>query len=279
MMRVVEGTIPERAQAGLKDSWKARGYFLACSCFPSDDLTVAALGADARTGAIIAGLRRLSHDVLRVDLRCDEPFEYRAGQYLTLFREDGLSRSYSIANPPADDTLELHVRRVPNGLMSGWLFEEASVGTRVQVMGPSGDCFYVPGREEQPILLVGTGTGLAPLYGILRDAVARKHHGPIHLFHGAVRAEGLYLREELSSLASENGNIAYLPTVLEGEAQDGLAVGAVDQAVLTAFAKPAGFRAYLCGDPTLVKSLKKRLYLAGMNMRDIYADAFLPSAA
>ena len=268
MLRAVEGPVPERAQAGLKDSWKARGYFLACSCSPSSDLTVSEIGAEARVPATIAAFHPLSHDVLRVDLRCDQPFEYRAGQYITLVREDGLSRSYSIASLPGERALELHVRRIPNGRMSGWLFDESPVGAHVRILGPSGDCFYVSGKEQQPMLLIGTGTGLAPLYGILRDAIGLGHQGPIHLFHGAMRPEGLYLREELESLARQNVNVTYIPTLEP-----------IDQTVLKQFPKLAGFRAYLCGDPAIVQSLKKKLFLAGMALRDIQADAFLPSVA
>src|SRR5688500_5699524 len=71
LMRAAQGQVPARAQAGLKDSWKAQGYFLSCVCLPDTDLEVTHVGDDAQLGATIAALDFLSPDVLRVRLRCD----------------------------------------------------------------------------------------------------------------------------------------------------------------------------------------------------------------
>jgi NAD(P)H-flavin reductase/ferredoxin len=278
LMRAADGVVPGRAQAGLKDSWKAQGYFLACVCRPDSDLTVAPAGADVQLGATITALDLLSHDVLRVRLHCDTRLDFRAGQYVTIVREGGLARSYSIASLPHESDLELHVRRIAGGKMSGWLHDVARIGDRVSILGPSGECFYVPGKEEQPMLLVGTGTGLAPLYGILRDALRQGHRGPIHLFHGALHTGGLYLVEELRRLVAAHSHLAYTPAVLNGAGCDDFTVGPIDQVILKRFPKLNGWRGYVCGDPALVQSLKKKLFLSGMASRDIYADAFLPAA-
>lgn len=278
LMRAVEGQVPGRAQVGLKESWKAQGYFLACVCHPEEELALELPGAEARRTARIASLDWLGHDVLRVRLACETPLEFRAGQYITLRRADGLARSYSIASLPIEDHLELHVRRIANGRMSGWLAAEARPGDAVELTGPAGECFYVAGRAQQPLLLVGTGTGLAPLYGIVRDALASGHQGRIHLFHGAVRPDGLYLREDLARMAAGSDNFSYTPTVLEG-ADPGITAGKIDQVVLGAYPKLDGWRGFLCGDPALVQMLKKKFFLAGMALSDIHADAFLPSAS
>jgi CDP-4-dehydro-6-deoxyglucose reductase, E3 len=278
MMRSVGGEVPGRAQAGLKDSWKARGYFLPCVCHPERDLAVAPVENDAQVAARITALDRLSADVLRVRLACEAAFDFRPGQYVTLLRGDGLARSYSIASLPEEGEIELHVRRIPNGLMSGWLHENARVGEPVRILGPSGECFYVCGREDQPLLLAGAGTGLAPLYGILRDALRSGHRGPMHLFHGAVHSGGLYLTGELRELARKHPNFEYTPTVLKAQPSEDLAAGPIDQVVLARHPKLAGWRGYVCGDPGLVQAIKKKLFLSGMASRDIYADSFLPSA-
>jgi len=162
--------------------------------------------------------------------------------------------------------------------MSGWIHDHAKVGDRLTVLGPSGSCFYVPGNEDQPLLLAGTGTGLAPLYGILLDALRHGHRGLIHLFHGAVHEGGLYLVEELRRLAALHPQVEYTPAVLNGNGLDAFPVGPVDQVVLQHRPKLNGWRAFVCGDPAIVNVLRRKIFLAGAASRDIYADAFVPAA-
>ena len=270
-----QGTIPERAQAGVKDTLRAQGYFLACSCVPEGDLTVSQ-GEDQRVPARITGIENLGSNVLRVRMKAANGFDYRAGQYVSLFREDGLARSYSLASLPAERELEMHVRLIPGGAMSQWLGQEARGGTRVALQGPSGNCFYLAGKPDEQLLLAGTGTGLAPLYGIARDALSQGHQGPVWLFHGALNPEGLYLQQELLALSERYANFHYVRAVLHGGGE-GMETSALDACILGKIPKLDGWKAYLCGDPALVNLLRKKVFLAGAASRSIYADAFLPS--
>lgn len=277
LMRASSGDIPPRAQSGLKDSWKMRGYFMACVCIPESDLEASSTGAEFRFAATLTALKPLSNDVVQATLLPDARIDFRAGQYLTVVRSDSLARSYSIASLPDDNVVELHIRRVPQGQMSGWFHREARTGDRVTLLGPSGECFYLAGRNNQPLLLAGTGTGLAPLFGIVRDALRQEHSGPIHLFHGALQREGLYLVEELRELERRHPQFHYVPAVLHGDEADGVAVGALDEVINSRISDLTGWRGFVCGDPRLVQDLKQKLFLAGIASRDIYADAFIPA--
>jgi NAD(P)H-flavin reductase/ferredoxin len=283
MMQAPNQTVPARAQAGLKDSLKAQGYFLACVCHPQNMLSIRTPGADAQVHATIASVSPLSDTVVRVRLAISSQLEYRAGQFVTLLREDGLARSYSLASLPAEGALELHVRKVQGGAMSSWLYDDARAQTTMRIQGPSGQCFYIPGNPDQPLLLAGTGTGLAPLYGIVRDALSQGHKGPIRLFHGAVDPSGLYLVDELRALSRRHAHVEYVPSVLKigPAAADAfpMEVGALDATVLSRCPSLQGWKGYLCGDPALVNQLRKKLFIAGMPSRHIYADPFVPSAA
>lgn len=285
LVRAVRGTPPAAAQAGLKDTLKAQGYFLACSALPAEDLTVALVGAEELgTPATVKAVEPLAPDVAAVRLVPDRPLAYRPGQFVTVVRADGLARSYSLAShPDEDDALELHVRRLPAGRMSTWLTSEAAIGARVELRGPTGQCFYVPGAPEQPLLLAGAGTGLAPLVGILRDALRAGHRGAITLVHGGRAARGLYLVDRLRALAAAHPNVTYVPCVLEGEPQGPFTVGALDAVIARQVPSMAGHRVYLCGDPELVQRTRKNAFLGGARLNDIFADAFVtapvPAAA
>ncbi|HET9931094.1 MAG TPA: 2Fe-2S iron-sulfur cluster-binding protein [Polyangiaceae bacterium] len=308
LVQVTRGVVPERAQVGLKDSLRSKNFVLACQAIPTSDLEVSLEAVeDLEVAARIQTVARLSEDVLRVELRVASPLNHRAGQFVTLIREDGLARPYSIASRSActeadvtqcrslrsdsDSTeshltqaegelLELHVRVLPSGRMSHWLASEQARGASVRVRGPSGDCFYVAGKPEQPLVLAGTGTGLAPLLGIIRDAIAAGHQGSIDLWHGARNVAGLYLRNELEALAQVHPNLSYHPCVLEGE-PGSYRVGKLDELLLSSLKAFDTPRFFLCGDPPLVQKLKRSLFLRGASLKEIYADAFVsaPDAA
>lgn len=281
LARATAGTPPAASQVGVKETLRARGYFLACQARPMEDLTVAVDDDPAlAVGARIVSVEPLGADVLLVRVRPDRPFEARAGQFVVLRRPDGLARSYSLARVPdeRDDTIELHVRVIPGGRMSGWLAAPGRAGDPVELRGPAGDCFYVPGRESQPLLLAGTGTGLAPLVGIVADALRAGHSGPIRLVHGARTPTGHYLVHQLEGWARPSPNFEYLRCALHGDPAQNLALGSLDEVVIARWPRLAGHRVFLCGDPELVARLRKRVFLAGASLAEIHADPFVPSA-
>lgn len=304
LVQVTRGAVPERSQLGLKDSLRSRGFVLACQAVPTTDLEVSLDAVqNLEVAARIQHVAPLSEDVLRVDLRVATSLGHRAGQFLTLIRDDGLARPYSIASRSGqgeEDLLELHVRILPSGRMSHWLASEHACGAAVRVRGPSGECFYVPGKPEQPLVLAGTGTGLAPLWGIVRDALASGHSGPIQLWHGARNPAGLYLRAELERLARAHANFTYHPCVLERRRTSSIeelqmaesleplepaesfesaesveSVGNLDELLLRSLTNFEAPRFFLCGDPALVQKLKRGLFLRGASLKEIYADAFV----
>ena len=279
LMQAVSGKLPELAQLGLKETQKAQGYFLACLCFPDNDLEVRLPEAtDAQLSATITEHQPLSADVVRIRLRPEQPLTYQPGQFVTLWRDEKTGRSYSLASvPEIDSDLEFHVKRIPGGHVSAWLYDEAKVGFTLEIQGPAGDCFYTPGEPDRKLLLAGTGTGLAPLYGIARDALQQGHAGEIHLFHGAVTQEGLYLHDTLKNLANKYANLHYHPCVLNGSEEEDSTIqaGAIDELILKQAGNLRDWKVYLCGPEERVQSMRKKCFLAGANMKDIYADAFV----
>ena len=279
LMQVTKGKVPEKAQKGLKDSFKVKGYFLACCCEPEENIEVSIPdSSQLKTQATVKQINKLSDDVVELKIQTEDQYDYFAGQFVTLWRNDQLGRSYSLASLPENDNLlTFHIRLIPNGAVSGWVHNELCVGDTLLVQGPAGDCFYTQGNPEQNLLLIGTGTGLAPLYGIIRDALQSNHSGDIHLFHGALNPYGLYLHDHLTALSSQFSHFVYHPCVLNGEENmpDNINTGDISQDISEKIVKPSGWKTFLCGDPELVKKLRKQVFLAGCSMNDIYSDPFV----
>ncbi len=277
LTKAVKGKPPVESQKGLKDTLAAQGYFLTCICKPEEDMELAI--ADVSKGSVgitVIEKQMLNESVMRLRFQCDEKIEYFAGQFVNLKHPDtDLVRSYSLASLPEDASLELHVKRVPDGQMSGFLHETLQVGGRLSLDGPAGDCFYTERDLDQSLLMVGVGTGLAPLYGIVRDALQHGHRGDIHLFHASLAKQGLYYVDALNALAKQHENVHYIPCVLHGDVPEGGQQGDIQQLVQAAVPQLAGWRIYVCGDPEIVNGLKQTCFMAGASMSDIYTDPFV----
>jgi len=145
----------------------------------------------------------------------------------------------------------------------------------VSLGSPAGECFYVPGNSAGPLLLAGTGTGIAPLLAVARAALAHRHQGPVVVIHGAARPDGLYLGRP--GPPALTGPAVSWRTCARSDGQD---IAAAVTAELAALSCPPGsVRAYLCGGARSVSRMRRALFMAGMSLADIYADQFVPAGA
>lgn len=278
LLKCTEGEIPAAAQKGLRESQKLNRFVLACQCPPHEGMTFTIPLSDSTPiKARVQSLHRMNAEIMEVRLKPSSDFAYRAGQFIRLYNPSGVFRAYSLASVQGlDPEISLHVREYPGGHLSSWIHHEMSPGDEVTISDAMGECFYVPGKTDQPLLMIGTGSGLAPLYGILRDALSNGHEGAIHLFHGARTTEGLYLTDELNRLAAETAHFHYQPCVSNPE--DGVSTpmltGRATDIAFGTHADLKGWRVYLCGNPEMVRTGQMQAFLAGANLDEIQADPF-----
>lgn len=282
LMQSVSGDIPAAAQKDLKSSYKKQNLFLACQCQPEQDMEIRLPGeAGLDVPVFIHSMEMLNHNVMRLVLRVLVEFNCEPGQYISLINDKGIARSYSVvSDPEKDGHIALHVRFIKDGKMSEWLKNEAAVGDKLKIRGPAGNCFYTKedDGDDFPVLLAGTGTGLAPLYGILSRALESGHKGDIRLYHGALQAKDLYYVDELRSLSDSHDHFHYTPCVLNGQEGNFYKVGNIEDVVMGALPEDKRqTRLFLCGAPEMVNSLKKKAFLGGLSSKHIFADAFLAS--
>lgn len=278
MLQATSGDVPPESQKGLKSTLVSRGFLLACACRPTSDLELSD-GTPNEVASRVLEIRALGPNVVQVQLQRPEGFSYDAGQFVHIVRPaDGLTRPFSLASLPSEPRLELHVAVRPEGNMSRWL--AGARGEPVRLRGPLGECSYRAAQRDAALLLIGTGTGLAPLLGVLKQALAAGHHGPIALHHGAESLEGLYQWGELCELAEQHANlelsgwVGVAPPTPEPRLQ----VGRIDRQLLQNYAPIQHAEIYLCGNPALVANLKKYAYLQGASLDRIHSDPFVTAA-
>lgn len=273
LQRCVQGTVPDVAQRGLKQELRDQGYFMACKCIPQRDMEVAPPSGLFST-TLVHSKAMLTRNVCRLRIEPPASFVYHPGQFTNIRRQDGLVRSYSIASLPAEDYfLEIHVQRKDGGVMSNWILDELNAGDTLDIQNASGECYYKGDAHGPPLLLIGNGTGLSPLFGILRDALRHQHRGEIHLYHGSRDTDGFYLREKLRQLEQQHANFHYHECI-SGKPVPPEHAGQAHEVAFKHHKDLYGWHVYLAGLAEMVSSGEFLAKEQGAAPEAIHADAF-----
>jgi len=274
-MMQAEQQPPTTSQQGLSENQKAQHFFLACSCIPKTDMNISLIGDTSITQATVVDKKKVNDSVLALFIQAD--FRWYPGQYLTVWRDEIQGRSYSIASLcDQEKTIELHIKRHDQGLVSRWLHDDLSVGDVISVSKPMGNCFYSDAHHDKPILMASTGTGLAPLLGVLREALKQQHKAPIYLYAAAGEPKDLYYRNELQQVCDQHEHIHYIPSVRRnGEGDDGLVQEDVVDLVKRRHEDLKGWKVFLCGSQNMIKQLQRYSFFQGATVNDILVDAFI----
>jgi len=276
MLKAEQGDVPTAAQKGLNGAQTGLNFFLSCQCQPDTDLTVCRTDHASMIDTTVLSKEFLNDEIIR--LRLSAELDYQAGQFVTLWKDESLGRSYSLASvPEQDDFLEFHIKIIPDGQFSQWLKHEVNEGDTIQLQGPLGECMYSADDQQQSMLLAAIGTGLAPVYGIARQALQQGHTGSISMVVAARDAKNFYLIDELLSLSLEydNFDVEFISqyTLTDFSKQADVYAYCKDK-----FADLAGWRIYLCGADSFVRKMRKHSFLAGAKMADISADSFIAAS-
>ncbi|MGB4957832.1 MAG: FAD-dependent oxidoreductase [Saprospiraceae bacterium] len=144
-----------------------------------------------------------------------EGFDFLPGQFVTIdlpVSEKRLHRwrSYSIANDPdGSNVLEFCIVRSEEGLGTKYLFDEAQIGTILKFKGPDGG-FVLPADLTKDIIMVCTGTGVAPFRSMVRHVISQEmDFNHIHLIFGTRYSQGILYQEEFEKIKDEHPNFDY----------------------------------------------------------------------
>ncbi len=277
LLQCSKGEVSIDSQMNLSPVFVNEGYFLPCQCKPESDLIINEIDQDKLyTVAYVHKKDILSESVCRLILESDKITDYKAGQFLNMSRpKDGMARSYSIANSPNNDGyIELHIQRMQDGELSNWIFDELHENDEIQIQGPNGNCFYQADSLLNPILMVATGTGLAPLLGVLREAIDSQHRGDIHLYHEGRVVEDLYLDSYLKGLAEEFDNFNYYPCVSAASVNDPVNQDVAINLIHSNHSDLTDWSVYLAGSNNMVSVVGAHVISKGALKSRVFSDAF-----
>jgi 3-phenylpropionate/trans-cinnamate dioxygenase ferredoxin reductase subunit len=225
-----------------------------------------------KQSGLVTGISQLASDIVEVAVLLDTPITMRPGQYLSVkfagFPARDLSPTVRFDGTAAPGELIFHIRRYPGGLVSTQVGATIKPGHRVQVRGPFGGAFLRDG--DGPIVLIGGGTGWAPIWSVAAAARREQRHRELIVIAGSRDAEGLYMRRSLEWLR-DDGVREVIATAETGAANP------VMRGRPTHYLPSLGPEdtVYVAGPPPLVDSVKLKSRAAAARC---YADPFLPNA-
>jgi NAD(P)H-flavin reductase/hemoglobin-like flavoprotein len=194
-------------------------------------------------------------DLAVLTIKPDQPLRYAPGQYLAVQvpRWPRVWRNFSIANAPRENGLiDLHVRAVPGGMVSGSLVHRARPGDTLLLGQPRGE-MTAPQDPGRDMLCVAGGTGLAPVKAIIEgviEASRSRRHPRIGLLYGARTEKDLYDLTALRVLESAYPGLMVTPVVSGQPGYDGIR-GTLPE-VSARYASCAGKDIYVCGPARMV---------------------------
>jgi CDP-4-dehydro-6-deoxyglucose reductase, E3 len=265
------------------------GFILPCCASAQTDCVVEArsvVGAGEnplqRMPARLMSVNKPAPDVavLKLQLPATMPMKYRAGQYVEFILRDGARRSYSMANAPhllgEPPQIELHVRHMPGGKFTDHVFGAMKDKEIFRIEGPLGT-FFLREESQKPIVLLASGTGMAPIKALVEHMQHKGIRRPAVLYWGCRTKRDLYLHDWAQQAANDWPTLRYVPVLSEaseGDAWRGR-VGLVHEAVMHDLPDLSGHEVYACGAPIMVDSAKRDFSArCGLPEDSFYADSF-----
>lgn len=280
----------------LNEFERDQGYILLCKTLAYSDLTVELLQFDEEAlkvslpiktySAIVEEIEKLTHDIRKLTLQLKDPEEikFHSGQFVDIYLPgEDTYRSYSMANTPSQaNRLEFMIKIFEGGKFSTLIEQQLKPGDELTVKGPYGNCIR---REETAgdMILLGGGSGMAPLWSILNDMIEKKVKRNVTFFYGARTTHDLFYLDRFEQFSKNEKGFTFIPALSEPVDEDlwngekGLITEVLERHLDSSSAQ-RDLEAFLCGPAPMIDAAIKVLKEKGVTSDRIFFDKFVPAS-
>lgn len=203
----------------------------------------------------------------------DARFPYRAGQFLT-FKVCGTLRSYSMSSSPdTDGEVCVTVKRVPGGLVSGWMHERLRPGDTLEATRPGGSFCLREDATDRPLVAYAGGSGITPVFSLVKSALATTRRS-IRMLTAHQNAGSAIFREALDTLVDHHPGRLDVRHHLDD--RDGLVTAGEIGALADGQHDRADF--YVCGPEPFMALVENTLTARQVAPEQILIERFAPVA-
>lgn len=213
---------------------------------------------------------------------------YKAGQFLTLILQlDGkkVQRAYSMSSAPGlDATIDITVKRVQGGKVSNYLLDHLKAGDHLEVADPMGTFVFEPdGAKARHLMLWAAGSGITPLFSILRLALQEEPGSRITLVYANRTPQEMIFGQRLQQLQQQYPDrLRLLPIYSKPAADWGGFSGRIDTTmaanIYNLMPQELPILHYVCGPEGMMQAVQEGLKLMRVPASAIYSESFVPKA-
>lgn len=201
-------------------------------------------------------------------------FNYTAGQYITLqigYKWD-VTRSYSLSSIPSEQHLGITIKRVENGLYSRWALDHLKIGDTLKVIGKFGE--FTIKNPQHPHLLFAAGSGIVPIYALIKELIQKSPEALIHLHYSAPTPERCIFYHQLNQLQLNHPNlvISYYFSQIKNEKPQRLNNFEIPKIIES---RHPDTEMYICGPIDYMDVIQINALTYGMDKTKIHTEDYL----
>ncbi len=220
---------------------------------------------------IVQRKENITTDVLYLSFKISEDFTFKAGQFIAFaLTHNGSTKtkSYSILNPPSEKgKLDFCIKIIDGGFASE-IFRKIQLGDKFVIKGPFGHFSFDEGTTNDHWFM-GAGTGITPIYSIIKEHLPKVSKAKFHLLFGVKTTNDLLFHSEFLQLQRKYPHFTYTPCLSRetwegkmGHIQEHLGVDLSNKTF------------YICGLAELVLETKQLLLERGVLKENIRFERY-----
>ena len=230
--------------------------------------------------AVVISNKQDAYNVKILRIKPEKHIDFKSGQFIFMHYNlvnNGVSRvvkrAYSVTSLPYNkDYIELAFYMKPDGLVSKYMYS-LKKGNVVEISGPGG-FFMFEDSVKDNLILIGGGTGIAPLISIIRYVIDKKFPNKLKLIYSCKTSKNIIYKKELDNLKKLSKNFDYTITLSREEKKDYLN-GHINIDMVKSLVKDINKnKFYICGPPKMVIDMSEMLQEAGIPKENIKTEGY-----
>ncbi len=207
---------------------------------------------------------------------------FRAGQYLSLKVEVNgvtITRPYSIASSPTESLkglYEITIKKEEQGFLTGYIWENWKIGTKVESSGPEGFMYHDSIRDTNNLVAIGGGSGITPFRSLAKDIIEGNIDAKLTILYGSSDEDDIIFYNEFKEMERKYPDKVKMVFILscDNVSLEGCEQGFITAEIIKKYADIESDIFYICGPQVMYNHIDKELEKLSIPQKRIRKEAY-----